>query len=76
MKSSRIAVTGEELPPAGCRRWTPHRKLAVVAALKRGAIGRTEARHRWQLSEEELQQWLDGVARNGVVALYITKGHP
>lgn len=64
---------GTELPPDGCARWTPYCKLAVIDALNRGGISLADAHQRWSLSDAEIEQWLDGFARNGLIALYITK---
>ena len=41
-------------------RWTPGRKLVLLAALENSAITPTEARGRYALSAEEIAEWQSG----------------
>ncbi|MCV2865657.1 DUF1153 domain-containing protein [Defluviimonas sp. WL0075] len=66
-------MTRADLPPAETCRWVASRKAKVVKALAAGLITRTEARERYDLSEEELDLWFEAVARHGVKALKVTK---
>lgn len=41
-------------------RWTPARKLVLLAALENSAITPAEARERYALSAEEIAEWQSG----------------
>ena len=58
-----------ELPPAETRRWSSHRKAAVVIAVRTGTIARAEACERYALSEEELAAWEIAFQRSGIPGL-------
>jgi Protein of unknown function (DUF1153) len=72
-------ITGEnstftdELPPPDTKRWIARRKAAVVSAVSSGAIGREEARRRYQLSEEEFLTWERAIQSYGVPGLRSTR---
>ena len=67
-----VRITRADLPSPSTRRWVARRKAAVVAAVKGGLITAEEARQTWQLSEEELDGWLEAVSRHGINALRTT----
>ena len=62
-----------ELPPPDTKRWIARRKAAVVSAVSSGAIGREEARRRYQLSEEEFLAWERAIQSYGVPGLRSTR---
>ena len=62
-----------ELPPPDTKRWIARRKAAVVSAVSSGAIGREEARRRYQLSEEEFLTWERAIQSYGVPGLRSTR---
>jgi hypothetical protein len=57
------------LPPAGFRRWTAHRKVAVVLAVRTNALSRGDAYDRYMLSEEELSSWESAFDEDGIAGL-------
>jgi hypothetical protein len=63
----------DELPPPDTKRWIARRKAAVVSAVSSGAIGREEARRRYQLSEEEFLTWERAIQSYGVPGLRSTR---
>jgi Protein of unknown function (DUF1153) len=63
----------DELPPPDTKRWIARRKAAVVSAVSSGAIGRDEARRRYQLSEEEFLTWERAIQSYGVPGLRSTR---
>jgi hypothetical protein len=65
--------TDDELPPPDTKRWIARRKAAVVSAVSSGAIGREEARRRYQLSEEEFLTWERAIQSYGVPGLRSTR---
>ena len=67
-----MRITRADLPSPSTRRWVARRKAAVVAAVKGGLITPQEARETWQLSEEELDGWLEAGSRHGINALRTT----
>jgi hypothetical protein len=42
------------------KRWTPARKLVLLAALENSAITPAEARKRYAISAEEIAEWQSG----------------
>jgi hypothetical protein len=50
-------VTLTHLPPRGLRRWLPHQKAIVVAAVRHGLITFNEACERYDLSADEYLSW-------------------
>jgi hypothetical protein len=67
------AVTAEDLPPANTVRWVPRRKAAVVAAIRNGLLTRSEAKCRYNISEQELQLWECGIDNIGTHGLRVTR---
>lgn len=65
-------ISRADLPPADTKRWVARRKAAVVAAVNGGLITPDEACERYQLSEEELESWIEAVAKHGTKALRVT----
>jgi hypothetical protein len=54
-------------------RWTAPRKAQVVEWINSGRLTFSEALHRYDLSSEELQAWLDRYERHGQRGLRTTK---
>jgi hypothetical protein len=63
----------DQLPPPDTKRWIARRKAAVVSAVSSGAIGREEARRRYQLSEEEFLTWELAIQSYGIPGLRSTR---
>jgi len=61
-----------ELPPLDVKRWTFHRKAAVVTAVANGALTFEEACRRYQLSEEEFFSWQQAFESHGLPGLHST----
>jgi hypothetical protein len=61
------------LPELPVRRWGPRNKQAVIEALGRGEITFGQAYRRYDLSPEELDQWLWAYRHRGFVGLFIGK---
>jgi transposase-like protein len=62
-------VLDDMLPTPGAARWSPNRKEAVVRAIRRGALSVEEARRRYNLSPDELAEWLRRHAAHGLAGL-------
>ncbi len=54
-----------DLPPAHGARWTPLRKVDLIAAILGGVITLDEAKARYALTTEELSEWRRGLAAGG-----------
>ena len=67
------AVSLADLPAPDTRRWVARRKAAVARAVLSGALTRTEAQQRWNLSDEELDLWIERLALAGERALKATQ---
>jgi hypothetical protein len=65
-------MTAADLPPPETRRWVVSRKLAVVRGVAYGLISEGDALKRYGLSEEEFQQWVQAVMRDGAEGLKAT----
>lgn len=65
-------MTRADLPPRTTRRWVASRKAAVVRAIAAGLVTRDWAMNHWELSEDELEEWEQAVARHGEAALKAT----
>jgi uncharacterized protein DUF1153 len=50
-------MTPVELPPRALKRWLPHHKTLVVAAVRHGLITFDEACERYSVSLEEYLSW-------------------
>lgn len=66
-------MTRSDLPPPETRRWVASRKAAVVRAVRHGLLTAEEACEIYDLSEEELQAWLQAVDSHGESALKATR---
>jgi transposase-like protein len=60
-------------PRPPIRRWTPPLKAAVLLAVTAGVITTAEACRRYELSEDELAQWLAAFKLRGVPGLRVTR---
>jgi hypothetical protein len=69
VKASQIEGAGLPLPPPGAMRWWPHRKAAVVAAVRGGVLSLNEAQERYALSIEEYLTWQHGIDLFGLAGL-------
>jgi hypothetical protein len=58
-------------PPSQGRRWTAQRKRALLAAIDSGALDLRRARALHLVSEEELADWRDALARDGLAGLRV-----
>ncbi len=66
-------LTLEDLPPSDTVRWVIRRKAELVAAIHGGLLSLEDACERYQLSEEELQSWVNSLSRHGLRGLRSTK---
>lgn len=66
-------MTFDQLPPVDTARWVVRRKAEVLAAIRGGLIGRTEACMRYRISEEELRLWERAVDCAGMPGLRVTR---
>jgi transposase-like protein len=62
-----------EPPPANVKRWTPHRKAAVLTAVRSGTITVEEACRRYEISEEEFLAWQQAFETHGPPGLRTTR---
>ena len=60
------------LSPARPRRWVPHRKAEVVAAVQGGYLSIEQACARYDLSVEEYLLWQRGVTLLGLAGLRVS----
>ena len=65
-------MTRADLPAKDTRRWVASRKARVVRAVIYGLISESEARERYELSEEEFALWRAAVEQHGESALKVT----
>lgn len=61
-----------DLPSATTGRWVASRKLAVVRGVLYGLISQEEALARYQISQDEFNEWLRAVSLHGEEALKVT----
>jgi hypothetical protein len=69
--ASHIEMAGLPLPPPGAKRWWPHRKAAVVAAVRGGFLSLDEACEQYALSIEEYLAWQHGIDLFGLAGLRV-----
>lgn len=62
-------LTIAELPCVKCSRWTAQRKAAVVRALLEKLLPEDELRRRYQISKEELKEWIEKYLNTGAKGL-------
>lgn len=65
-------MTLADLPPANTRRWVASRKAAVVRAVAYGLITQGDALKKYQISNDEFQEWVKAVSEHGEDALKAT----
>ena len=66
------ALTVADLPPRSTSRWVASRKARVVQAVTHGLLSAEAACDRYDLSQEELQLWVDGFSQHGERGLKTT----
>lgn len=66
-------MTRADLPPKDTRRWVASRKAAVVRAVQSGLVSAEEACERYDLSQEELDTWVEQMTSHGQSALRVTR---
>lgn len=66
---NHIEMAGLRLPPPGSTRWWPHRKAAVVTAVRCGFLSLDDACERYALSIEEFLSWQQGIDLLGLAGL-------
>jgi len=71
LNSNQIEKLNLPLPPPGATRWWPHRKAAVVAAVRGGILNLSEAQERYALSIEEYLTWQHGIDLFGLAGLRV-----
>lgn len=64
--------TRADLPDKNTKRWVASRKAAVVKGLAAGLITADEAKERWMLSDDELDEWQSAIETHGERALKVT----
>ncbi len=65
-------MTRADLPPADTKRWVASRKAIVVRAVLYGLLTQQQALDRYNLSEDELLEWVRAIATFGEEALKAT----
>ncbi|MFQ5437734.1 MAG: DUF1153 domain-containing protein [Paracoccaceae bacterium] len=65
-------MTRADLPPPGTRRWVTRRKAAVIKGILSGLIGREEACEMYEISEDELNEWMEKARERGEKGLRAT----
>jgi hypothetical protein len=65
-----------QLPESPVKRWGPRKKHAVIEALRLGKLNFGHAYRRYDLSPEELDQWLWAYRHREFVGLFISKRVP
>lgn len=66
-------LTRADLPPPDTRRWVASRKAIVVKAVKYGLLSESEAKERYDLSDEEFALWVAAIETHGEKALRVTR---
>lgn len=77
--SVRIAngtiLTLSDLPDRATKRWIASRKMTVVRAVAYGLLERQEALARYEISEDEFQEWVSNMYEHGLEGLKTTQRH-
>ncbi|MGA7675195.1 MAG: DUF1153 domain-containing protein [Rhizomicrobium sp.] len=73
LDASRTEKTGTSFSLPEPRRWVPHRKAEVVAAVRGGFISLDEARKRYALSIEEYLTWQREIDLSGLAGLQMNR---
>ena len=75
MEAHRRAETSDEialtLPSSASIRWLASNKVAVITAIRVGAITFTDACERYRLSYEELSEWEAAFDQDGMAGLQL-----
>lgn len=66
-------LSRDDLPDPTTRRWVASRKAVVAKAVMHGLLKRHDALSRYDLSDEELTDWIRGVERHGLAGLKVTR---
>ncbi len=66
-------LTVNNLPSPETKRWVMSRKADVVAAVRRGLIGRNDACDRYGISDEEFLSWERLIDAHGLRGLLTTR---
>ncbi|TQS72724.1 DUF1153 domain-containing protein [Rhodobacteraceae bacterium] len=61
-----------DLPSEQTRRWVASRKAVVVQAVLYGLITKSDVLTKYEISDEELDLWIDAVTRHGLAGLKVT----
>jgi hypothetical protein len=64
-----LPLTIADLPPRGTKRWVPHRKAKVVAAVRGGLLSLQEACSRYSLTVDEFHSWQESIDHYGLGGL-------
>ena len=75
MQSGEILTIGD-LPKEGLSRWTAARRSTVIRAVMFGLISTDEAIGRYDLIQDEFQEWLRSYADYGRNGLKVTDKKP
>lgn len=67
------AITLNDLPEPGIKRWVTRRKAEVVAAVRGGLLTADDACARYEISKEEFAGWERLYDRHGVKGLRTTR---
>lgn len=70
--SNGTILTRADLPAPETRRWVASRKATIVQAVAHGLITRAEVLDRYDLSDEELDFWIEGIEKHGLQGLKVT----
>lgn len=65
-------MTRADLPPNDTVRWVASRKATVVKGVASGLVSKDWAMHNYELSEEELDSWMEAYSNHGNMALRAT----
>ena len=71
--ASHVEITGTSAYPPEPRRWVPHRKAEVVAAVRGGFLSLNEACRRYALSVEEYLSWEREIDLSGLPGLRVNR---
>ncbi len=66
-------MTLADLPSPKTRRWVPRRKARVIAAVEGGLLSVEEAFQRYEITDEEYQNWKAAMSRFGLKGLCVTQ---
>lgn len=71
--SDHIGMAGARSLPPPPKRWVPHIKAEIVAAVQGGHFSLEEACERYALSTEEFLGWQREIRRSGLAGLRVKK---